>query len=83
MMGLIGLAAFLVGCLMCFLLGHKFGAERSDRAAAQYIAAKAELDRVKELNKELNNTLELHRELVKLAAPILEEHTWHKLGLRK
>lgn len=83
MMALIGLAAFLLGCLMCFLLGHKLGAERSDTAAAQYIATKAELNRVRELNKELNNTLEMHRELVRLAAPILEEHTWHSLGLNK
>ena len=83
MIGLIGLAAFLLGCLCCFLLGHKLGSESADSTEARYIAALAELDRVKDLNKELNNTLELHRELVKLAAPILEEHTWHKLGLKK
>ena len=83
MIALIGLAAFFTGCVMCFLLGHKVGSDASDRADARYIAALAELDRVKEVNKELNRQLELHSELVKHAAPILEEHTWHKLGFNK
>lgn len=83
MIALVGLAAFLLGCLMCFLLGHKLGSETSDHTEARYIAALAELDRVKDVNTELNRQLELHNELVKHAAPILEEHTWHKLGFPK
>lgn len=83
-MALIGLAAFLIGCLCCFLLGHKLGHDTAAQDThARYIATLTELDRVKDLNRELNNTLELHRELVKHAAPILEEHTWHKLGFKK
>lgn len=83
MIGLIGLAAFFLGCLICFLLGHKLGSETADHTEARYIAALAELDRVKDLNSELTKTLDLHRELITHAAPILEEHTWHKLGFPK
>lgn len=83
MIALVGLAAFFAGCILCFLFGHKLGAERSDHTDARYISALAEIERLRELNNELNKTLDLHRELVRHAAPILEEHTWHKLGLRK
>lgn len=84
MIGLVGLTAFFAGCVICFLLGHKLGKQTSDtRNDSRYITAIAEVNRLKDLNKELNKTLEMHRELIQMAAPILEEHTWHKLGLRK
>lgn len=82
MIGLIGLAAFVVGCLGCFLLGHRLG-RSNDHTEARLIAARAEIEALNALNADLTKTLKLHNDLLTIAAPILEEHTWHDLGLNK
>ena len=80
----IGLLACAAIGGLCFSAGTMIGAKRQGHERCIYCAdTKAEILRCKELMDEASKAMDLYQELFEQARPILEEHTYHSLRVKK
>lgn len=81
-------AVALLGCAaiggLCFSAGTLIGARRHKPERCINCAdMKAEILRSRELMDEATKAMDLYEQLFREAKPILEEHTWHSMKVKK